>query len=77
MLYGTKHDEMTDVNELLKELESFTKTRNQMGGSMYWNICNDDSCKLANRIVDLAKTQPNYLEVRSQVESLLGRGNYC
>lgn len=40
-----------DADALLKELKSMVAMRNQMGGSMYYNVCNDDAQRIANRLI--------------------------
>jgi len=36
--------------EGIEKLKSAVKTRNQMGGAMYWNICEDDCLRLADKL---------------------------
>lgn len=35
----------------LEKLKEGVKTRNRMGGSLYWNIVNDDCIEIANKLL--------------------------
>lgn len=46
---------MLDINfgtieEGIEKLKSAVGTRNQMGGAMYWNICEEDCLRLADKL---------------------------
>ena len=36
--------------EGIEKLKKAVATRNQMGGAMYWNICEDDCLRLADKL---------------------------
>ena len=40
------------INEGIEKLKECVSIRNQMGGALYWNICNDDCLKLADKLID-------------------------
>ena len=39
-----------DVTDGMRKLESNIALRNKIGGSMYWNICNDDCFRMADAL---------------------------
>lgn len=39
--------------EGLEKLKNAVNVRNQMGGALYWNICNDDCIDIANKLIEL------------------------
>jgi hypothetical protein len=41
------------VTDGLEKLKFAINTRNQMGGALYWNICNDDCSKIARRLLSM------------------------
>lgn len=44
--------EYTTIEEGMEKLKKNIETRNQMGGALYWNICNDDCIKLARSLIN-------------------------
>jgi hypothetical protein len=57
------------AEELLKELKEKVNIRDQMGGTLYWNILNDKACTLANECLEAGIN-------RQEIEELLGKGNF-
>lgn len=53
MLLKGEHEESIDKGFLLSELKRIVDIRNQMGGSLYWNVVNDDCIKLSKRCIGL------------------------
>ena len=43
--------EFKTVDEGIEKLKDTVSIRNQMGGALYWNICNDDCLKLADNLI--------------------------
>ena len=43
--------DFTSPDEGINKLKSAVAVRNQMGGAMYWNICEDDCLCLAHKLV--------------------------
>lgn len=39
------------LEEGMGKLEKAVSIRNQMGGALYWNICNDDCISLAAELI--------------------------
>lgn len=54
-------------DELLEKLRGKVSLRDQMGGSLYWNILNDECCQIANECL------ANKCE-RASIEGILGKG---
>ena len=63
-----KLDEMSK-EEALDQLKKSVEVRNMMGGSMHWNMLNDECCEIANKCAELGVD-------RSELTDLLGEGNY-
>jgi len=57
------------TDQALEELKSKVKLRDQMGGALYYNVLNDECCKLANKCVELGCD-------RNTIESILGLGTF-
>lgn len=43
--------DFTTQEEGIEKLKKAVSIRNQMGGALYWNICNDDCWKLAYKLI--------------------------
>lgn len=43
----------SDPTALLEELKRIVNLRNKMGGSLYWNVLNDDAREIASRLCSL------------------------
>lgn len=42
--------EFTTIEEGFEKLKSAVSTRNMMGGAMYYNICEEDCLKIADKL---------------------------
>ena len=42
--------EFTTIEEGFEKLKKAVNTRNQMGGAMYFNICEEDCLKIADKL---------------------------
>jgi hypothetical protein len=62
-------DEITDLAAGITELREKVNLRDKTCGAMYRNILNDDACLIANKCLELGGN-------RSQIEELLGEGNF-
>jgi len=61
--------EITTKEDLMNELRDQVKLRDQMGGSLYWNIMNDECCSLATKCANLGCD-------RAEIGNILGKGNF-
>lgn len=61
---------MEEQNALLEELNKKVKLRDSMGGALYWNVMNDECCKLANKCRDTGIEHTTIAEI-------LGKGTFC
>lgn len=43
--------EFNDIDEGIEKLKNAVGIRSEMGGGMYWNICEDDCLRLADKLV--------------------------
>lgn len=59
----------TTVEQGLEELRNTVKSRNAMGGAMYWNILNDDCCTIRNELLSIGGN-------REEIADIIGRGNF-
>lgn len=41
------------IPEGVEKLKSAVSIRNQMGGVLYWNICNDDCLEMADKLLNM------------------------
>lgn len=57
------------LEEGLETLKGLVKTRNAMGGAMYFNMLNDDCCELAGKL----KTMGADYE---ELATIIGRSNF-
>jgi len=57
------------VEEGLEKLQKAVNTRDKMGGAMYYNICNDVCCEIANRLCAIGAD-------KSKIEGILKTGYY-
>jgi len=55
---------------LLEKLKKKVSLRNQMGGALYWNVCNDECCQIANECLTAGGD-------RTEIEAILGPGTFC
>lgn len=57
-------NDFTTIEEGLEKLKKKVNIRDQMGGVMYWNICNDECCEISNKLLamgcDRAKIEEIY-----------------
>jgi hypothetical protein len=44
------YDDFTTMEEGFKRLHKAVDVRNQMGGGMYWNICEEDCLRIADHL---------------------------
>ncbi len=57
------------LEELTEELKSHVVIRDKMCGAMYWNILNDECCKMANKCVAMGGD-------RNEISQILGEGTH-
>ena len=62
-------NEFTTIEGGLESLKKAVNIRDQMGGSLYWNICNDECCEIANKLLVMGCE-------RSRIEEIYQDG-YC
>ena len=61
--------ELSEKDELMSELKEHVAVRNQMGGSLYWNVMNDECCAIATKCARLGCD-------RVEIGNVLGKGNF-
>jgi len=59
--------EFSTLDEGKEKLKRAIGIRNQMGGALYYNICNDDCAELANKLVVAGAD-------RGEVSTIIGSG---
>lgn len=59
--------EFTSIDEGKEKLKKAISIRNQMGGALYYNICNDDCAELANKLVASGAD-------RKEISAIIGSG---
>ena len=57
-----------DMEEVLYALHQTVSIRNQMGGDLYWNIANDQACKIGGHAVSLGAD-------RNEIRGIIGHAN--
>ena len=57
MNYLQKYNEFTTVEDGEKMLKEATALRDQMGGNLYWNICNDDCREISMKLERLRREE--------------------
>lgn len=55
--------------KVLEELKQKVQLRDQMGGSLYYNVMNDECCQLANKCLSVGCS-------RSDIDLILGQGTF-
>ena len=63
-------DTCADKAKLLDALKRAVAIRDQMGGAMYYNILNEEACKIAGRLLTLKHA------TRDELGKILGEGTY-
>lgn len=63
-----EHESITKENALEK-LKEVVELRDKMGGSLHWNILNDEACQIADKCL-------SYGYNRFDIENVLGRENF-
>lgn len=72
MVEGKHHKKFETFAEAMEVLKGHVAMRDKMGGSMYWNIINDECCEIANKLKGLdTEGLYNY----QAIKDLLGSGN--
>lgn len=69
-------NDITDIEKLMEELKLSVDTRDQMGGNLYWSVCNEYCCRVASQIIKLAVSKPNFIQTKEEIEKILGKGNF-
>ena len=69
MLSITETMKLETKDELMSKLKEHVAVRDQMGGSLYWNIMNDECCAIATRCAELSCD-------RVEIGNVLGKGNF-
>ena len=64
-----KLDAVTTKEEAMTLLKESVKTRDAMGGAMYFNILNDDCCEIAGKAKSLGGDH-------NEIADILGRENF-
>jgi len=67
MNYETK--KFDTIEEGIETLKELVKTRNAMGGAMYFNIINDDCCELGRKLTGMGADYDT-------IADILGRENF-
>ena len=59
--------EFTSIDEGKEKLKDVISTRDQMGGALYYNICNDDCAELANNLLAAGAD-------KAEISAIIGNG---
>jgi hypothetical protein len=54
----------------LEKLKEVVRVRDRMGGSLYWNVLNEEACQVANKCFTFGYK-------KAEIEVILGEGNFC
>lgn len=57
------------ADEVINDLKDKVKLRDSMGGNLYYNVINDECCRLANKCMALGAD-------RKQISKILGDGTF-
>lgn len=69
MTYLEKNAQFATVEEGMQKLKDSVSIRNQMGGALYFNILNDDCCRIASKVLEIGGN-------REEIANLLGKENF-
>ena len=66
---NTKVEAEIERVSALENLKRKVKLRDSMGGSLYYNVTNEECCQLANKCLSIGCD-------KSEIESILGQGTF-
>ena len=69
MNYLGMNSQFETIEDGIEKLKAGVSIRNQMGGAMYFNILNDDCCKIANKLLRMGAD-------RKTLGEILGDNNF-
>lgn len=69
MNYLNDNINFTTSEQGIEQLTKAVAIRDQMGGSFYWNILNEDCCSIASKAAQLGAD-------RNQLKVILGEGTH-
>ncbi|MCM1220661.1 MAG: hypothetical protein NC548_39850 [Lachnospiraceae bacterium] len=55
--------DFTTVEEGTKELKRMVNLRNSMGGAMYYNMCNEDVLRIADKLLDIGAVKQDLIDI--------------